>query len=61
MIPTNGVHIVETYHPRGFNVAVYDHEGFTSHPRWFETWAKAENYAASLRMLIQHEAIVDTQ
>ena len=48
LIPTNGVHIVETYHPKGWNVARYDHEGFTSDGRWFPTREKAEIYARRL-------------
>lgn len=48
LIPTNGVKIVETYFPKGFSVAKYDHEGFTSDGRWFETMEKAETYAAKL-------------
>ena len=49
LIPTNGVHIIETYHPKGYSVARYDAEGFTSNGRWFETREKAQAYAASLK------------
>lgn len=48
LIPTNGVHIIETYGPVGFNVARYDAEGFTSDGRWFPTLVKAEEYARKL-------------
>lgn len=49
LIPTNGVHICETYYPAGFQVARHDAEGFTSDLRWFPTMEKAEAYAATLR------------
>lgn len=48
LIPTNGVHIVETYYPKGFSVARYDREGFSADGRWFETREKAEAYAAKI-------------
>jgi len=48
LIPTNGVHIVETYYPAGYNVARYDAEGFTADSRWFETVEKAREYARHL-------------
>lgn len=48
LIPTNGVHITDTYYPAGFQVAKHDAEGFTTEPRWFETMEKAEAYAAKL-------------
>lgn len=47
-IPTNGVHISETQHPKGFHVARHDHEGFTSAPRWFPTLEAAQAYARKL-------------
>jgi hypothetical protein len=46
LIPTNGVHITEAYSPRGFYVAKYDKDGFTSAPRWFPTLEQARTYAA---------------
>jgi hypothetical protein len=49
LIPTNGVRITETVFPRGFYVARYDAQGFTSDNRWFSTLDKAEKYAASLK------------
>lgn len=49
LIPTSGVHIIETYSPVGFNVARYDTEGFTSDGRWFPTLTKAEEYARQLK------------
>ena len=49
LIPTNGVHIIETHYPKGFSVARYDREGFTSDGRWFETLDKARAYAAKLQ------------
>ena len=49
IIPTNGVWIVRTYGPIGFSAAIYDHEGFTSQGRWFDTLAKAQAYADSLK------------
>ena len=48
MIPTNGVHITEAQYPKGYYVAKYDAEGFTSAPRWFPTLDKAKAYASSL-------------
>lgn len=48
LIPTNGVHITEASFPKGFYVAKYDAEGFTTAPRWFPTMEKAETYAATL-------------
>lgn len=48
LIPTNGVHISEAHSPKGWYVARYDAEGFTSAPRWFPTREKAEAYARTL-------------
>lgn len=48
LIPTNGVHISESYFPKGFYVARSDHEGFTRAPRWFPTKDAAEAYARKL-------------
>jgi hypothetical protein len=48
LIPTNGVHIIETEYPRGFNVARYDADGLTSSGRWFETLEKARAYAKAI-------------
>lgn len=49
LIPTNGVHISESQYPKGFYVAKYDAEGFTSAPRWFSTLDAAKSYASSIR------------
>lgn len=49
MIPTNGVRITPAEYPKGFYVARYDAEGFTSAPRWFATLAQAKAYAETLR------------
>lgn len=46
--PKSGVRIVETYYPKGFNVAKYDADSFASDGRWFETLAAAEAYAEKL-------------
>jgi hypothetical protein len=48
LIPTNGVHITENYFPKGFLVARYDAEGFTTASRWFPTLEKARAYAAQI-------------
>jgi hypothetical protein len=48
LIPANGIHIIPTYSPVGFNVAIYDEQGFTSQGRWFSTLDKAQAYAAKL-------------
>jgi hypothetical protein len=48
LIPPKGVHITEAEYPRGFHVAKYDEEGFTSAPRWFETLESAWAYARQL-------------
>lgn len=48
LIPTNGVHITETYYPAGFQVAKHDAEGMTTAPRWFPTMEKAQAYAVTL-------------
>lgn len=48
LIPTNGVHITENFFPKGFYVARYDADGFTSGNRWFPTLDKARAYAATL-------------
>ena len=48
LIPTDGVWITEAYSPKGFTVAKYDANGFTTVPRWFETMEKAEAYADTL-------------
>ena len=48
LIPTNGTKITEASYPKGFYVAKYDAEGFTSAPRWFPTMEKAEAYANTL-------------
>jgi hypothetical protein len=48
LIPTNGIHIIETYYPSGYNVARYDAEGFTADSRWFDTLKKAQDYARQL-------------
>lgn len=48
LIPTDGVHISEAQYPKGFYVARYDSEGFTSAPRWFPTREAAEAYARKL-------------
>lgn len=48
LIPTNGVYVTETYHPKGFSAARYDHEGFTSQGRWFSTREAAEAHARKL-------------
>lgn len=48
LIPVNGVHIIPTEYPKGFNVAKYDAEGFTSEGRWFPTLEAAKAYAAKL-------------
>ncbi len=50
LIPANGVHITEGEYPKGFYVAKYDAEGFTSAPRWFPTMAKAQEYARTLKV-----------
>jgi hypothetical protein len=42
------VHISESYFPKGFYVARYDHEGFTQAPRWFPTLDAAQAYARQL-------------
>ena len=46
LIPTNGVHITEAQFPKGFFVAQYDAEGFTTAPRWFATFDAAKTYAS---------------
>lgn len=48
LIPTNGVHITEGEFPKGFYVAKYDAEGFTSAPRFFPTLEKAQAYAQQI-------------
>ena len=48
LIPTNGVKITESNYPKGFYVAKYDADGFTSENRWFPTMDRAETYAESL-------------
>jgi len=48
IMTTNGVHITETFYPKGFQVALHDASGFTTAPRWFLTIEKAELYAAQL-------------
>jgi hypothetical protein len=59
LIPTNGVHIVETAYPHGFNVARYDHEGLTSEGHWFKTLAEAEDYAAKLKSTKRRNALLE--
>lgn len=49
MIPTNTVQISESFYPKGFYVARYDHEGFTTAPRWFATKDEADAYARKLK------------
>lgn len=48
LIPTNGIHITETFYPKGFQVARHDRQGFTTSPRWFPTRDKADAYASTL-------------
>lgn len=48
LIPTNGIHISESFYPKGYTVARHDHEGFTSDGRWFPTLEKAQAYAQQL-------------
>lgn len=48
LIPANGIHITETFYPKGFQVASYDRQGFTTSPRWFPTREKADAYARTL-------------
>jgi hypothetical protein len=48
LIPTNGIHITENQYPKGYCVAKYDADGFTSAPRWFPTLEQAKAYAAQL-------------
>jgi hypothetical protein len=48
LIPTNGVHVTETYGPRGWLVGRYDREGFIHDQRWFATIAQAKAYARTL-------------
>lgn len=49
LIPTNGIHITETFYPKGFQVGAYDRQGFISEQRWFPTRDKADAYARTLR------------
>ena len=57
LIPTNGVYVTETYHPKGFTAARYDREGFTSaDSRWFPTREQAEAHA---RKLAAHRKLVE--
>jgi hypothetical protein len=49
LIPTSGVHITAGKYPKGFYVAKYDAEGFTSATRWFPTIERAQAYARELR------------
>lgn len=46
LIPTDGVFVTETRYPHGWQVARYDHEGFTSDVRWFryECLGEAKGY-----------------
>ena len=49
LIPTNGVYVTETHHPKGFTVGSYDAEGFISaEARWFPTREQAEAHARKL-------------
>jgi hypothetical protein len=48
LIPTNGIWITETEFPKGFAVAKYDAEGFTSAARWFPTIEKARAHAKEI-------------
>lgn len=53
LIPVNGVHITEAQFPKGFYVAQYDAEGFTSDNRWFATMEQAATYAAAIQRITQ--------
>ena len=48
LIPTNGVRISENSFPKGYFVAKYDANGFTTGNRYFPTIKEAEAYAAKL-------------
>jgi hypothetical protein len=48
LIPTNGVHITKAEYPKGFYVARYNADGFTSAPRWVATLEKAQEYAQQI-------------
>lgn len=48
LIPTNGIHVTETFYPKGFQVARYDGAGLTSDLRWFPSQEKANAYARTL-------------
>lgn len=48
LIPLGGSHITEAQYPKGFYVASYDRDGFTTSPRWFPTFDAAQAYATQL-------------
>lgn len=50
-IPSAGIHLFPTHHPRGFYVARYDAEGFANEGRWFDNRRAAEAYA---KLLAEH-------
>lgn len=54
LIPTNGIHITETQHPIGYQVATYDHEGLCSAPRWFPTREHAEEWLKHRAQIIAY-------
>jgi hypothetical protein len=49
LIPTNGVHVTESYFPKGWLVGRYDNRGFISDQLWFATRPEADTYADDLR------------
>lgn len=48
IIPSSGVHITENTYPKGFFVAKYDRDGFTTAPRYFPTIETARAYAKTI-------------
>ena len=49
LIPPPGVHVVETFHPKGYSVGTYDAKGFLgADRRWFSSLEPAQTYAEQL-------------
>lgn len=48
LTPSKGIYVLPSFYPRGFTVAIYDHNGLATGRRWFPTETQANDHARLL-------------